>query len=1094
MQKYMKKVIFILLSFSLFNTVFAQNRSKSLNDYVGAGKFNITKSGVTLKHEQRIVCTDSKKVFYIGFLNDSIILENDTIRLDKETIEKNNTAILKDCILNDSTTKLKDLIILKPTHELSRIEIKGLIEPLDTTKKIFVQNRSRNGGAFSEAQYMAPPSNKGAEEDYFVIIRREHLPLELILKNEDTIRVEAFNSYDEKQCELVRRKSTAYKKLPKCDTIAISKDSLKEYVLPVLNLIGSNSDWKLEYNYYVNGIKCRLDTISDGAVNVMLPDEVCSKSAADDTLTISYTVKCFHTDKYLNHIRKGELVKIIVKPSEGLPLWARIFIFFGVVVFAFIVFFIIKKSKRLKKLFNKICKKLNKHHQKKPRKGEDESKDESKDAHEQPEDESLKANDRTDADDADNVLNGFNEFVPDLDKLDTDEKKVEAIKNALADSKKAVECLAELGKELELFDNDLNKDQLINKVKELKESLTQKEEELKNSPEKSYANVISWMKEKKNKTITQLIEKADNECSNVRKDTCKKDVLEKLIYLLALNLKDESSTLKGSSDITDDQMNRVENRIKMLDWMIKQLENKGYKGLRRGATVDTTFKTLADSLSKADNVKEPSEIIDDAVNNDKLSSEHKDILVGRLIKSLNSHITDDSALIETSLSLDKFITMISEKLQTPASFEDAQEAVRRNNINAVNNIFESDIANFDEQSLQNALNSAIVKYLNKNLQGFTADSLDAANKELTDALKNSGILADTLREHKVASIEKLPDEIREKYSKGIINSVNERVAKFFPEERFEKVQSLVNSLLKYSESAKNNEELIIDALEEQISLRNKDFVSQNCKDVIKLFDEYNSIVKSKENNLEEKINEQVKDIEVLKSNISSKVEDLKVLSEKNNTLMDESSKMVEVLHNAGETIKDACKTILNPCSDYDESLCLDIEDRLFGELSNMADRFNTFSLSIDCIPVDARKSIQQILVDEILAENSPVNTVCRYYAYSRLPFMTDTSREYGITFKRKNMMELYKAVETLYGRFGITLNIPDLFVAGFEEGNFENVTGQTYGDLDNLCQNSRNHFDNIDSNVKPSNIIVDVVNIGYAVDGKVERLASVLTY
>ena len=108
--------------------------------------------------------------------------------------------------------------------------------------------------------------------------------------------------------------------------------------------------------------------------------------------------------------------------------------------------------------------------------------------------------------------------------------------------------------------------------------------------------------------------------------------------------------------------------------------------------------------------------------------------------------------------------------------------------------------------------------------------------------------------------------------------------------------------------------------------------------------------------------------------------------------------------------------------------------------------------------------------------------------------MTDTSREYGITFKRKNMMELYKAVETLYGRFGITLNIPDLFVAGFEEGNFENVTGQTYGDLDNLCQNSRNHFDNIDSNVKPSNIIVDVVNIGYAVDGKVERLASVLTY
>ena len=67
--------------------------------------------------------------------------------------------------------------------------------------------------------------------------------------------------------------------------------------------------------------------------------------------------------------------------------------------------------------------------------------------------------------------------------------------------------------------------------------------------------------------------------------------------------------------------------------------------------------------------------------------------------------------------------------------------------------------------------------------------------------------------------------------------------------------------------------------------------------------------------------------------------------------------------------------------------------------------------------------------------------------------------------------------EILYVQFGINLSIPDLFVAGFEEGNFENLTGQTYGDLDNLCQNSRNHFDNIDSKVKPSNVIVDVINM-----------------
>ena len=56
------------------------------------------------------------------------------------------------------------------------------------------------------------------------------------------------------------------------------------------------------------------------------------------------------------------------------------------------------------------------------------------------------------------------------------------------------------------------------------------------------------------------------------------------------------------------------------------------------------------------------------------------------------------------------------------------------------------------------------------------------------------------------------------------------------------------------------------------------------------------------------------------------------------------------------------------------------------------------------------------------------------------------------------------------------------------------LQGKHNGDLDNLCQNSRNHFDNIDSKVKPSDVIVDMINVGFSVDGKVERITSVLTY
>ena len=277
-------------------------------------------------------------------------------------------------------------------------------------------------------------------------------------------------------------------------------------------------------------------------------------------------------------------------------------------------------------------------------------------------------------------------------------------------------------------------------------------------------------------------------------------------------------------------------------------------------------------------------------------------------------------------------------------------------------------------------------------------------------------------------------------------------------------------------------------------MRNNSYVSSGQRNIIKLLNDYNDLVTTHEEQLNADIRGKAEYITQLESKIESKQEEVNALTEKNSVLMTETEKMLENLRSSADRIIDSCKTILHPCSDSDESQCVDIEDRLFADILNSTNRIKALSISNESIPIDTRKAIQQILIQELIVENSPINTVCRYYAYSRLPFMTDTSREYGITFNRKNMSELFNAVEILYVQFGINLSIPDLFVTGFEEGNFENLTGQTYGDIDNLCQNSRNHFDNIDSKVKPSNVIVDVINVGYAVDGKVERITSVLTY
>ena len=94
----------------------------------------------------------------------------------------------------------------------------------------------------------------------------------------------------------------------------------------------------------------------------------------------------------------------------------------------------------------------------------------------------------------------------------------------------------------------------------------------------------------------------------------------------------------------------------------------------------------------------------------------------------------------------------------------------------------------------------------------------------------------------------------------------------------------------------------------------------------------------------------------------------------------------------------------------------------------------------------------------------------------------------------RSIQEVYEATEELYIQFGIKILFPSLFVMEFKDGDFENVTGQVYSELGNLCPNVNNHCDNIDSEMKLKDIVVDIDRVGYAVDGSVRQKARILTY
>ena len=1036
----MKKIFFTLLTLCISCSVFAQKGSE-LDLLPTNGNFNISNEGVLLDSKNQIVYNSSKDTVYIAFGT------YNSIKLEAQI---------------DSHFK--------------RTDINNLIK---TDRKIFVQiggNDDNTDLISANAGYLAKTTG-GTYDDAYVIINKDDVPFTINVDGKNISIIE-FAESDLSHCETIRNSVGAYQKLPDCEKDTITINQIKDYKYPAFELKLSNAWKKSTIKYYINDQECE---VINGYI--CLPSEIATSIKKGDKLVISYNIECKHD--YFGHIREGDLVEVYIETSTASSYWWYLLL---VPIVGVIIWYILfRRKQNINKNKDKDNEDLNLNNN-------DGANDDVKEDIEEtvtPNTPDVKSNDVSAIDDV------LNSIMPNINDFATQEK-IDLIKEKIVSFDKMNTYLLKFYQELNLSNNSTPGD-FLNKLKTLKQDFDELNKKLEKCPEDTYDQVISLLKHKESRILSSLINKAKQESTGVSQTNY--DIVKRFVNILPQNLKEAEKSNPDAQtvdlDFTEQQMRTLPNRQKMMVWMIEQLEKKGYKELNRYGLIDDNFNKLSQALLSVSEIEaKPSieEIINTAVNNDQFTLEQKNILLKRIIEQINYKINDETAIINTSISIDDFISMVSEKIQLPNSYEEAQEIIRGNNLKLINEVLESSIDDLTQQSLEDALRCAIVKFLNRDLKELNAENLEGAISKLSISLTNSKILTKTLNEYKINTISELPMIIRQKMSEEIIKSVNHKVNQFFPDRHFDSVQKLVNALLKLSEDIKDNEALIVDELEEKISMRNNSYVSSGQRNIIKLLNDYNDLVTTHEEQLNTDIRGKAEYITQLESKIESKQEEVNALTKKNSVLMTETEKMLENLRSSADRIIDSCKTILHPCSDSDESQCVDIEDRLFADILNSTNRIKALSISNESIPIDTHKAIQQILIQELIVENSPINTVCRYYAYSRLPFMTDTSREYGITFNRKNMSELFNAVEILYVQFGINLSIPDLFVAGFEEGNFENLTGQTYGDLDNLCQNSRNHFDNIDSKVKPSNVIVDVINVGYAVDGKVERITSVLTY
>lgn len=699
------------------------------------------------------------------------------------------------------------------------------------------------------------------------------------------------------------------------------------------------------------------------------------------------------------------------------------------------------------------------------------------------------------------LVDRINSIIPDESNSLTPEDKLDklqfVLKNYRAsyDALKSIRKLVDVEEEMPAMEVVRNLENKLNDIQtpSLNPPIIDNSKQLQN---KFACEILERIANKKNKMLNEILNKSK---AGVKDHSSETDIILRFVDLLSIHVESKQESVASPTKIkieSTKELSHPDNRRIAKVWAIEQIEQKGFTGLNKNNSCDEVFQRIAELMLKGSQdtpICSEEDIVNAAIIDDKLSEDQKKIILRRLIEKLNEQLNKENRL-DSRVDMGTFLKVIANAIQQPSSHEEAQELERQDNLKSVNEILNTNIEKFDENSLRNALQKAILAILNKRFPELKGETADVILDQLQNSIKSYSEIKGILNSFGVDDAKDLPQAIRNKQFEDLRKSVSNKLVEILPDGHFDSSQKLVNALIKVVEEDKQTQEVIIDDVNAKIKKIKGHYEPSDKDDLLSLIGSYDTLIDEREKTMQDKLNSvenNLSEEQKLTSSLRGQCEDLK---KENDFLKSESNSLVNTLNTDVEKVLEARKPILIPCSDNEENQCVDIEDRLYQALDISMNKFREYQMKEGATPVETRKEIQKLLEAELVSENSPVNTICRYYSYSRLPFMTDSSREYGIIFNRRNMNDLFNAVKNLYVNFGIALDLPSLFVMGVEEVAVENVTGQFYGDLDNLCPSSRNHVDYIDSKKKPSDIIVDVVNVGYTIDGRRGRYTSVLTY
>lgn len=174
--------------------------------------------------------------------------------------------------------------------------------------------------------------------------------------------------------------------------------------------------------------------------------------------------------------------------------------------------------------------------------------------------------------------------------------------------------------------------------------------------------------------------------------------------------------------------------------------------------------------------------------------------------------------------------------------------------------------------------------------------------------------------------------------------------------------------------------------------------------------------------------------------------------------------------------------LADTCSD-DEYIMLKKAQELGTKLEKVATCGNDDAVSIV-------ERIGKVIVDDLQAGNEgfilPMTRTC---AYAYVPFMLDNRGEDNIQLVKARLATIENCIKKIVGYFGIELIIPVPFVDKLEDGDYEKC--ETISNLEYICPNVRAHLERVDRKNK-TNIVADIVEVGYKIDGETKRRAKVI--